>query len=392
MAMKKLILVTLSFMLLFGCSSPKKMLQKGNYDAVIQKCVKSLVKDKSSEDDAIMLDKAYKLANDRDLDRIKYLKAENDPAAYDEIYSIYGALKDRQNIVKRVLPLNFEGRTVQYPHVDYDKYMVEAKKNAADYYYDNATKLMKVNTKDSYRQAYDEFNRAKDYYGSAYPGIDNLINESKSLGTSRVLLSVVNNTMLKLSDDFINDIITIDSREFNNEWLEFHFQDLDSKVVYDYYVDLVLQFINISPDLVSDKDYVEKKTIEDGFTYVLDSKGNVMKDSLGNDIKVKKYKDITCSVIETLQQKDCTIKGNLELTSTNPKQLLKKEPVAATSHFEHKSARAIGDMNALKPETQMLLKSVRVPFPDNFSMIYDCTETLKMAVHDAFKANISFIR
>ena len=124
------------------------------------------------------------------------------------------------------------------------------------------------------------------------------------------------------------------------------------KITYDYYVDLVLQFIDISPDLVSDKDYVEKKTIEDGFTYVLDSKGNVMKDSLGNDIKVKKYKEITCTVIETLQQKDCTIKGNLEIISVNPKQLLKKEPVAATTHFEHLSARAIGDINALKPETK----------------------------------------
>jgi hypothetical protein len=40
----------------------------------------------------------------------------------------------------------------------------------------------------------------------------------------------------------------------------------------------------------------------------------------------------------------------------------------------------------------MLLKTTRVPFPDNFSMIYDCTETLKMAVHDALKANISLIR
>jgi hypothetical protein len=392
MVMKKLILAALSLLLLVGCSSSKKMLQKGNYDAVIQKCMKSLLKDKSHEDDAILLDKAYKLANERDLDRIKYLKEENDPISFDEIYSLYGALKARQSTVKKVLPLTIEGRKVQYPQVDYDKQMVEAKKKAADYYYTNATKLMKVNTKDSYRQAYDEFNRAKEYYGSAYPDINNRINEAKSLGTSRILMSVVNNTMLKLPDDFVDDIIALDPREIDNEWLELYFQDLDSKITYDYYVDLVLQFIDISPDMVSDKDHVEKKTIDDGFTYVLDSKGNVMKDSLGNDIKVKKYKEISCSVIETLQQKNCTIKGNLEFTSVNPKQFLKKEPVAATSHFEHLSARAIGDINALKQETQLLLKSSRIPFPDNFSMIYDCTGTLKMAVHDALKANISLIR
>jgi hypothetical protein len=390
--MKNLILHVLSLLLLVGCSSSKKLMQKENYDAVIQKCVKSLLKDKSNEDDAVLLDKAYTLANERDLDRIKYLKTENDPAAFEEIYSIYGALKARQSTVKKVLPLKIEGRTVEYPHVDYDKYMVEAKKKAADYYYHDATQLMKVNTKDAYRQAYYEFSKAKDYYGSAYPGIDNLIVESKRLGTSRVLMSVINNTMIKLPDDFLNDILAVDPREFANEWLELHFQDLDRTIAYDYYVDLVLQFIDISPNMVSDKDYVEKKTIEDGFTYVLDSKGNVMKDSLGNDIKVKKYKEISCSVIETLQQKDCTIKGNLEITSVNPKQMIKREPVAATTHFKHLSARAIGDINALKPETQMLLKTSRVPFPDDFSMINDCTETLRMAVHDALKANISLVR
>ena len=47
MDMKKFILAALSLMLLVGCSSSKKMMQRGNYDAVIQKCVKSLMKDKS---------------------------------------------------------------------------------------------------------------------------------------------------------------------------------------------------------------------------------------------------------------------------------------------------------------------------------------------------------
>ena len=48
-----------------------------------------------------MLDKAYKLANERDLDRIKYLKAENNPASFDEIYSLYGALKARQSTCQK---------------------------------------------------------------------------------------------------------------------------------------------------------------------------------------------------------------------------------------------------------------------------------------------------
>jgi hypothetical protein len=392
MVMKYIYLSALFLLLLAGCSSSKKLMQRGNYDALIQKSIKNLIKDPSSEDDAVMLDKAYKLANERDLERIKYLKAENNPQSYDELYLTYTNLKNRQTNVKKVLPLKIGGRTIQYEYVDYDRYMVEAKKKAAGYYYENATRLMNNNTKESYRQAYYEFKKSKDYMGSAYPNIDNLINESRYLGISRVLVGVVNNTLFNLPDEFINNVLTIDTREFVNEWVEFHVRRLDSETQYDYNVDLVLQVIDISPDMVTDRDYVEKKTIEDGFTYVLDSRGNVMKDSLGNDIKVKKYKDITCTIIETMQQKHCTIQGNLEIISMNPKQLLKKEPIAATTHFEHLSARAIGDINALKPETKKLIHEKRLPFPDDFGMIYDCTETLKFSIHDALKANRSLIQ
>ena len=390
--MKHLYLTALIMFLLTGCSSSKKLMERGNYDALIQKSVKNLIKDSSSEEDAEMLDKAYKLANERDLERIKYLKTENNPQSYDELYQTYSSLKYRQTSVRKVLPLRIGGRTIQYEYVDYDKYMVEAKKKAADYYYENATRLMNNNTKESYRQAYYEFKKSKDYMGSAYPGIDNSINEARYLGISRVLLGVVNNTLFNLPDEFLNNVLTIDTREFSNEWVEFHVRRLDNETQYDYNVDLVLQFIDVSQDIVSDKDYIEKKTIEDGFNYVLDSKGNVMKDSLGNDIKVKKYKDITCTVIETLQEKHCTIQGVLEIISVNPKQLLKKEPIAASTHFEHISARAIGDVNALKPETKKLIQMKRLPFPDNFSMIYDCTETLKLSIHDALMANRSLIQ
>lgn len=390
--MKHIYLSALCLLLITGCSSSKKLMQRGNYDALIQKSIKNLIKDPSSEEDALMLDKAYNLANERDLERIKYLKTENNPRSYDELYQIYSGLKNRQTSVKKVLPLRINGRTIQYEYVDYDRHMVEAKKNAAEYYYDNATKLMNNNTKESYRQAYYEFRKSKDYMGSAFPNIDNLINECRYLGISRVLVGVVNNTLFKLPDDFISNILTLDTREFSGEWIEFHVRKLDNQTVYDYYVDLVLQHIDISPDMVSDKDYVEKKTIEDGFNYVLDSRGNVMKDSLGNDIKVKKYKDITCTVIETFQQKHCTLQGYLEIISLNPKQLLKKEPVAASTHFEHVSARAIGDINALKPETRKLIEQKRLPFPDDFTMIYDCTETIKLSIRDALQANRSLIQ
>ena len=67
--------------------------------------------------------------------------------------------------------------------------MVGAKRKAADFYFAHGNELMKSGIKESYRQAYDEFVRAKEYVGD-YEGIDNKIMESKYLGMSRVFVSV----------------------------------------------------------------------------------------------------------------------------------------------------------------------------------------------------------
>jgi len=112
-----------------------------------------------------------------------------------------------------------------------------------------------------------------------------------------------------------------------------------------------------------------------------------MKDTSGNDIKIKKYKEIQCTVIETHQMKDCNITGEIEFHSANPQSLLKKQPIAAGTHFEHISARAVGDINALSPEKKQLVDIDRIPFPNDIGMILDCTEALKKSIHEVLLYN-----
>jgi hypothetical protein len=382
----------LSALLLSSCSSPKKLLQKGNYDAIIEKSVKSLIKNPNNEEDAIMLDKAFNLANERDLERVKYLKAEGNPNTWDEMLSIYSNLKNRQTSVKRVLPLQIEGRSVQYNFVDYDAEIVAAKRKAADYFNAHGRKLMENKTKESYRQAYYELVKAKNYSGDSYRDLDQIINEAKYLGMSRALISVVNRTIINLPQEFSDGLIAVNATQLNSEWVEYYTRKADENLRYDYYIDIILQAITVSPDLIKDIDLIEKKTIENGFEYVLDTRGNVMKDTAGNDIKIKKYKEIQCTVIESQQKKDCYITGEVEFVSTNPQSLLKKQPIAAGTNFEHVSARAIGDLNALSPEKKKLVDLEPIPFPDDIRMIIDCTEALKNSIHEAINYNRSIIR
>jgi hypothetical protein len=101
------------------------------------------------------------IVTDQDNERIRYLKMEGRANAWDELYLIYRRMSDRQSLVRTVTPLHYQGRTIEFPYVDYMKEMVAAKKNAADFYYAHGKELMKNGTKDSYRQAYYEFVRAK---------------------------------------------------------------------------------------------------------------------------------------------------------------------------------------------------------------------------------------
>ncbi|HEX2395076.1 MAG TPA: hypothetical protein VHI78_06995 [Bacteroidales bacterium] len=390
--MKRISGILFPILILFACSSPEKLLQKGNYDGIIEKSVKNLIKKPESSEDAMMLDKAYKLANERDLERIKYLKTENNPNTWDEMLSLYSNLKNRQASVRRVLPLHIGNETIQYQYVDYDAEIVSAKRKAADYYNSHGRKLMENKDKESYRQAYYELVRAKDYSGDSYYDLDQIINEARYLGMSRVLISVVNKTIINLPQEFSESLVAVNARELNSEWVEYYTRKMDDNVKYDYYIDIILQTINVSPDLTKDRDFIEKKKIDDGFQYVLDAKGNVMKDTAGNDIKLRKYKEIQCTVIETKQMKDCNITGEIEFISANPQALLKKQPVAAGTHFEYVSARAIGDVNALSEETKKMIEAEPMPFPNDIQMILDCTEALKKSIHDAVNYNRGTLR
>ena len=84
--------------------------------------------------------------------------------------------------------------------------------------------------------------------------------------------------------------------------------------------------------------------------------------------------------------------GKIEFIADNPQTLLKKQPIGAGTHFEHISARAVGDINALSPEKKQLTERKPLPFPEDIRMILDCTEALKNAIREAVQANRGLLR
>jgi hypothetical protein len=374
----------------YGCGSSKKKLEKGDYDGAIDKSVKQLRKDRTDKKQIVILEQAYKVANEQDNERVRFLKMEGKPGNWDEIYLVYKRLNDRQSLVRTVAPLNDGGRQVEFQYVDYMQEMVTAKRKAADFYIAHGNELMKSNIKESFRQAYYEFRRAKEYVGD-YEGVDNKIMDSKFKGMSRVFVSIQNKSILKFPKEFEDDLLALDLPSLNSEWVEYHTQNLDNKTDYDYFVNVNVKNIVVSPDNSFQRDSVIKKEIEDGFTYVLDKKGNVMKDSLGNDIKQKKYKTVQCALVETVQRKSCRIDGDIEVIQMNPNKVLKKDPVGAQSNFENISSRALGDLQALNAEQLKRTRSQILPFPTDIEMVIRCSESLKQAIRGSMQNNRRFI-
>lgn len=389
--MKRIIpFVFILTILLSGCGSAKKQLEKGNYDAAIQKSVKQLRKDPSDVKQIDILNQAYKIANDQDNERVRMLKMEGKSDTWDEIYQVYKVLNDRQALVKTVTPLNRNGKSIEFANVDYVPEMLDAKHKAADFYYAHGTELMKSNSKESYRQAFAEFVRAKEYVGD-YQGIDEKIQEAKLQGMSKVYVSLQNTSLLKFPKEFEDNLLSLDLPRLNSDWVEYYTVNMNENTQYDYFVNVNIRNIAVSPDNSIQSDSVIKRDIEDGYVYVLDKKGNVLRDSLGNDIKQKKYKTLQCALVQTIQSKACRIEGDIEVVQMNPNKILKKDPIGAQSNFENISSRALGDVQALNQRQLERTKTSIVPFPTDIDMVIKCAEKLKFAINGTIQNNRKYI-
>lgn len=204
-------------------------------------------------------------------------------------------------------------------------------------------------------------------------------------------MSIQNISPLKFPQEFEQDLLALDLPSLNSEWVEYHIQNLGGDIQYDYFVNVNIKNIAVSPDNSIQRDSVIKRDIEDGFSYVLDKKGNVMRDTLGNDIKQKKYKTVQCALVETIQTKVCQISGDVEVIQTNPSKALKKDPIGAQSNFENISSRALGDLQALNARQLERTKTAIIPFPTDIEMVMRCSETLKLAIRGCIQNDRRFI-
>lgn len=383
--MKRILPILISVLVLSSCASNTKLMQRGNYDKVIHKTTKKLMK-KPNAKYAAEMDRAYRLANERDLERITYLQREDNPAFYEEVMSRYTSLKLRQSKVRTVTPITAEGKTYDYEYIDYDAKIIEFKSKAADEHYRlGKTLLEQPKTKMDFRDAHYNLLRALELGGhNKFPGIDQMIHQARMMGISRVLVVPVAQENAPVTRLDLESLITFDPTGLKgNEWIEYHFINMTQGVNYDYDIVVNIHSIVTSPDQESEKrtNYKAKSTTE--FEYALDAAGNVMEDTAGNDIKI--YKDVEATMIETLKEKTASIKGEVVVIDrTGPNELTSMPVPFASSHkFTNTAYEIIGKAEAVPSEGRAKTQIKELPFPSEADLIKVCLEKAQPVVRDA---------
>ncbi len=392
--MKRIIPFFIVLLVLSSCSSTTKQLQKGNYDKVIQKTTKKLIK-KPNAKDAEAMDRAYRLANERDLERVTYLEKEDNPDYYDELFQRYEVLKNRQSKVRTVTPLTVDGKTYNYEYVDYDAKIVDSKRKAAEEYYRSGKALMEnATSKLDYRDAFYQFQKADEYGGHNFSDLDQLIHQASMMGISRVIVVPMNlDPVIGVTEMDLDYLVSFDTRGLDkNDWVEYHFEHMQGDANYDYEIYVRILSIQISDDTEKEtkEDFTTKSNTE--FDYALDANGNVMKDTAGNDIKI--YKDVSGTLIKKERSKNAVIRGEVEtvgLTGT-PSGSLMKVPFSAEANFNNSSYQVIGNKEAIPADKLALTKQEAQPFPSEAQMVKMCIEKARPVVRgiilDSSKRNI----
>ena len=380
--MKRLLLLLLSISFLISCGGRKqleKAINTGNYNQAITDALKKLEtnKDKKRKQDYIlMLQDAYYKVVEKDLNTIKHLEKDNNPELFENVFNVYKNLNARQEAIKPVLPLYINGKEAKFEFSDYSSQISGYRNKTSNYLYEKGLDLLESENKEQIRDAHQIYS----YIESINPNYEDtreLIQEAHARGTKYVIVTIANQTKQAIPRDLESDLLNFDTYGLNQFWTVYHASPEQTRA-YDLAMQLQLKQIIISPEHVKERQILREQTIVDGKKYVLDKKGNVKKDSLGNDIKEDNIIKVKAKLYELSQQKSSQILGNVIYKDLKTNQVLQSFPVDSGFNFQNIYATYRGDKRALTTEDLQLIRSRKVPFPINEQMIFDTGEDLKL--------------
>ncbi len=385
--MKNIITTFFVFFLLMtfiSCTSVEKLVDSGQYDKAIYFSTNKLSGAKVNKAEFVKgLETAFKKATDRDMAFVEKLKNEGNPESWETILSVYATISNRQESIRPLLPLTDEnGKKANFLFVNTNDLEKEAKEQTINFLYSSAKDFLQEarSTKDRIpaRKAYDALLRLKNY-SARFMDVPQLEREARELGITKILVNVLNYSQAVFPAGLEDEILRLGFRDLDREWQKFDAYPERNRE-YDLGITLILSNVQVSPGAVSEKSFSEKKEIPDGFQYLLDEKGNVKKDTAGNDIKLPKNKVIEAQILEVFQSKSAGLSGRLEVVDLHTKGVRESRDINTVAIFENRAASFKGDERALTEDTKKRLGNRPAVFPTDAILLLEAARKLRPLV------------
>ncbi len=148
-------LFILASSLLLSCKTAEKLYARGQYDEAVGLATKKLAKKPNDAALRELVQNAYRYAVEDHESRIQNLSNSNSGLRYEKIYSEYTDLQRLYTAIRRS-PAVFE--LVQ--PTDYSSYIATYKEEAGNARYERGMELMSYQSRQGYRDAYYEFQKA----------------------------------------------------------------------------------------------------------------------------------------------------------------------------------------------------------------------------------------
>ncbi len=386
------IFLLLSFFVVTSCSSVKrsqKLAAKGEYDKAIDLAVKKLQKNRKSKDaDAHIgiLVEAFKKATEDDLRQISFYKKEKSQVGIRETYFIYVNMEERQQKIRPLLPLHYQnGRAAKLKMADYTNEIIAAKNNYVASLYGQAEDFMRRNNKQDYRNAHHVLMQLNTISPN-YKDVRNMLDEAHFKGTDFILVKLNNHTAQIIPSRLQDELLDFNTYGLNDQWTEYHGQR-DRQINYDFGIDMNFKIIDILPERITEQIITREASVKDGETTLRDRGGNIVRDSLGNPVKIDRMIDVKATVKITTQQKNVLVGGTVVYRDLSRKQQMQNFPLSTEFIFENIFATYRGDKRALTTEDLELIRNRFVPFPSNEQMVLDAGDDIKYQLKQILSKN-----
>ena len=279
-------------------------------------------------------------------------------------------------MIKRQIKLsNIANERLNFNFENYDSELINFRYKTSDYFLNISNSFISNDNKFDYRKAYN-YLIIIESINPNYLNTRSLIELCLVKGKDYILLNVINESKSVLFKDLENDILNIKGYDLNSTWKSFFTKNDSFEGTYDFYIDLAFKSFIISPERLAQKEGFSEKNIVDGLTYKLDDEGNVMKDSLGNDIKVDKLIKISVKSIESIQSKSAKVLAEIRFIDKK-KNIIEKFPLESEFWFRNRFLEYDGDKRVLTKEQVKLSKNRFMPFPPDEVLIFNNSENIK---------------